>query len=82
MRDDEYMSPADAAQRLLPLATVTTVWRWCRYGVKCANGKRVRLRHVRIGGRIYTTAGWLEEFLRALRAADAARWPPNGGTPC
>ena len=33
--------------------------------------QRVRLRHVRIGGKIFTTAEWLNEFGQSLAAADA-----------
>jgi hypothetical protein len=31
----------------------------------------VRLQHIRIGGMIYTTTGWLDEFGRKLAEADA-----------
>ena len=47
------------------------IWRWCRRGVLSRGGERVRLQHVRIGGRVYTTARWLEEFGRRLAEADA-----------
>ena len=47
------------------------VWRWCRKGVKSRAGERVRLEHRRIGGKIFTTLAWLEEFGRQLAAADS-----------
>jgi len=44
------------------------IWRWCRKGVLSRAGKRVRLRHVRIGGKIFTEAEWLNEFGQSLAA--------------
>lgn len=46
------------------------VWRWCRKGVMSRSGERVRLKHVRIGGMIYSTRHWLDEFGRRLAEAD------------
>jgi len=46
------------------------LWRWCRRGVRARDGQRVRLQHLRIGGKIFTTLGWLEEFGRHLAEAD------------
>lgn len=51
--------------------TANCIWRWCRRGVLARNGERVRLEHVRLGGRIFTTRRWLDEFGRALAEADA-----------
>lgn len=50
--------------------TPNAIWRWCRRGVRSRTGKRVRLEHVRIGGRIYTSKDWLDQFGRALAEAD------------
>lgn len=38
--------------------------------MKSRSGERVRLQHVRLGGIIYTTAAWIEEFGRRLVDAD------------
>lgn len=46
------------------------IWRWCRKGVMSRSGERVRLKHVRIGGMIYSTRQWLDEFGRRLAEAD------------
>ncbi|MFN0135529.1 MAG: DUF1580 domain-containing protein [Phycisphaerae bacterium] len=46
------------------------LWRWCRRGVRARDGQRVRLQHLRIGGKIFTTLAWLEEFGRNLADAD------------
>lgn len=48
------------------------LWRWCRKGVLARDGSRVKLQHVRAGGRVFTTAAWVEEFATALAHADAA----------
>lgn len=50
----------------------TCLWRWARHGVLARTGERVRLRHIRIGSRVFTSAAWLDEFFSALAAADAA----------
>lgn len=73
-------SSADFAQRHLTLAQAThlfadppypsTVWRWCRKGLRARNGELVRLAHVRIGRKIYTTVEAIAEFGRALAEAD------------
>jgi hypothetical protein len=49
---------------------VSALWRWCRKGLKTAGGGRVRLEHVRIGGRIYTSRQAMERFFAAVAAAD------------
>lgn len=46
------------------------LWRWCRRGVRARDGQRVRLQHRRIGGKIFTTLAWLDEFGRHLAEAD------------
>lgn len=35
------------------------------------SGERVRLKHVRIGGMIFSTRDWLDEFGRRLAEADS-----------
>lgn len=48
------------------------------------SGTRVRLEHVRIGGKIFTTAQWVEEFGKALAQADASYFDmqePDAETP-
>ena len=49
----------------------STVWRWCRVGVKSRSGLRVRLDHVRIGARVFTTADAVNRFVAAVADADA-----------
>lgn len=47
------------------------MWRWCRRGVLARGGERIRLEHRRIGGKIFTSLPWLEEFGWRLAEADA-----------
>lgn len=61
------------ASHLVPGRPSTNcMWRWCRKGVLARSGERIRLEHVRIGGRIFTRPSWVEEFGRRLTAADVS----------
>jgi len=66
----EYLTLTDAAKLAPGRPSTNCIWRWCRRGVLSRGGHRVRLHHVRIGGKIFTTADWLDEFGRSLAAAD------------
>ncbi len=68
---NEYITLTDAAKIAPGRPSTNCIWRWCRRGVLSRGGERVRLQHVRVGGMIYTTAAWLEEFGRRLAEADA-----------
>jgi hypothetical protein len=60
------------AARIAPGApTPNCVWRWCRRGVMARSGRRIRLEHVRVGGKLFTSAQWLDSFGRRLAEADA-----------
>ncbi len=67
---DEHISLSEAAKIAPGRPTTNCIWRWCRRGVLSRNGERVRLQHVRVGGKIFTTPRWLEEFGRRLAEAD------------
>lgn len=69
---DDYITLTHAAQSVPGRTTPNCVWRWCRTGVLARNGERVRLEHVRVGGKIYTRHGWLEAFCRRLAELDTA----------
>lgn len=61
------------ASHLVPGRPSTNcMWRWCRKGVLARSGERIRLEHVRIGGRIFTRPNWVEEFSQRLTAADVS----------
>jgi hypothetical protein len=71
---------ADFAQKHLTLAQAahlfadpphpSALWRWCRKGLRARNGELVRLVHVRIGMKLYTTEEAIAEFGLALAEAD------------
>jgi len=67
---EEHITLTEAAKIAPGRPSTNCLWRWCRRGVLARSGDRVRLRHVRIGGKIFTTARWLEEFGRRLAEAD------------
>lgn len=48
----------------------STIWRWCRIGIKSRSSDRVRLGHVRVGGRVYTSEEALGAFFHAVAEAD------------
>jgi hypothetical protein len=45
---------------------VSTIWRWCRKGVRGTH-----LEYARLGGRIVTTTRAINDFVNALAAADS-----------
>ena len=67
----EHLTMGQAARLAPGHPSPSCIWRWCRKGVKSRAGDRVHLRHVRIGGVIYTTAAWMQEFGQRLAEADA-----------
>ena len=67
----DYITLVEAAKLAPSRPSTNCIWRWCRRGVLSRGGQRVRLHHVRIGGKIYTTAGWLHQFGQSLADADA-----------
>ena len=69
------------ATQLLPKVNrnplhANAIWRWCRRGVR-----GVHLEHVRIGGRIFTSAQALNRFANALAAADMDRLKARSAQP-
>src|SRR5262245_38226901 len=59
----------------------STLARWNARGVKTHDGRRVRLRAVRIASRWVTTRAWLEEFAAAQTPtfSDTDQAPPTAG---
>ena len=68
---EEFITLSDAAKFSPGQPNTAAVWRWARQGVKARSGDRVYLRHVRVGGRIFTRPDWLGEFFSATAQADA-----------
>ncbi len=72
-----YLTLSQAARFTPGEVSPNAIWRWCRQGVRSRGGDRIRLRHVRQGGRLFTTRRWLEEFGERLAAADAQHFAIN-----
>ena len=68
---DDLLSFAEAARTLPGKPSPSTIWRWSRRGVVARDGQRVRLRCVRLGGRMFTTRAAILAFGEALAEADA-----------
>ena len=68
---DKYITLHHAAELVPGGTSANCIWRWSRKGVLARNGQRAYLQHVRIGGKLYTTATWVSEFGRFLAEADA-----------
>ena len=66
-----YLTLGQAAKRCPGRPSTNAVWRWCRRGIKSRSGRRVKLGHVRVGGRIFVTQQSLDQFFKAVAAADA-----------
>jgi hypothetical protein len=59
------------ATKLCPTRPHTaTIWRWCRKGVKTRSGERIRLEHVRMGGRVLTTEENMLRFFKEVADSD------------
>jgi len=69
--DVEQLTLVKAAKQCPGRPSVNAVWRWCRKGIRSRNGEIIRLDHIRVGGRIYTSAQALNNFFSAVALADA-----------
>lgn len=76
-----YLTCSEASKLLPGRPSTTAIWRWARRGVQSRGGERIRLQHVRMGGTLYTTAKWLDEFGRALAEADTRHFDESTGDP-
>lgn len=71
MHEFEDLLTLSQAAKLAPgRPSSNCLWRWCRRGVLSRAGDRVYLQHIRVGGKVYTRAQWLEDFGRTLAEAD------------
>jgi len=66
----EYITLTEAAKIAPGRPSTNCLWRWCRKGVLSRGGRRVHLKHVRIGGKLFTARKWVEAFGLELAAAD------------
>ncbi|MCG3122058.1 MAG: hypothetical protein GIKADHBN_00434 [Phycisphaerales bacterium] len=70
--EQEYLTLGQAARIAPGRPSTNCLWRWARTGVLARSGERVKLQHVRAGGKILTKAAWISEFCAKLAHADAA----------
>ncbi len=78
MADQEYLTLGEAAKLCPGRPSTNAIWRWCRRGVKARSGERVHLEHVRLGGRIFTSADAVHRFGVALADSDRAHFGTSG----
>lgn len=71
MLASEQMLTLSEAAKLIPgHPHPSSLWRWCRKGVKARDGQRIHLDHHRFGGRLFTSVEALDRFGAALAAVD------------
>jgi len=67
---EDYITLREAVQYVPGRPNPTSIWRWCRHGVRTRSGKVLYLKHFRARGRIWTTPKWIEDFLDSLAEAE------------
>jgi hypothetical protein len=73
----EYFDLCRAAKLFPGDPSMACIWRWCRKGCKARSGRRVTLKHVRSGGKLYITREWANEFLAELASEDQKHFTPE-----
>jgi hypothetical protein len=68
---DQLVTLGQAAKLCPGRPSANAVWRWCRKGILSRSGQRIRLHHVRVGGRIFTDKVSLERFFVEVAEADS-----------
>ena len=80
LRNETALSLTDATKAVPPIDNKrphpSTVWRWCRKGLR-----GVRLEHIRVGHRVVTTREALCRFFDRLAGAEADTPPSSTTTP-
>ena len=66
----DYLTISAAAKIAPGQPHLSAVWRWARRGILTRAGGRVFLKHIRAGGRVFTTARWLDDFYAAIEDGD------------
>ncbi len=63
----EYITLKEAAGLVPTKPAITTLWRWCRWGLKPSRASQaVKMRYVLVGRRLMTTEEWVEQFFADL----------------
>lgn len=68
---EQYITLTQATKVAPGRPSTNCIWRWCRRGVIARSGQRIKLEHIRMGGKIFTTQLWIDAFGRKLAEADA-----------
>lgn len=77
-----YISLHEAATRLPVPVAKSTLWRWCTKGFYIPAAKHiVRMQHVNIGRKMFTTEQWVEQFIDDLTAVKALQREAKGKKP-
>ena len=70
-----YLSLSEVAAIAPGRPHTATVWRWCRRGIRARSGVRVRLEHLRVGGRVFVEKKALDRFFASLTDSPESRGP-------
>ena len=70
-QNEQHITLTQAAKIAPGRPSTNCMWRWCRRGVIARSGQRIKLEPIRIGGKLFTTPQWVNEFGRRLADADA-----------
>ncbi len=79
---EELFSLTEAAKLIPGRPSVNSVWRWCRKGVISRSGCRIRLEHIRAGGKLFTTEQWVKDFCCGLAQSDTEYFVRSKRKPC
>ncbi|MCP4261787.1 MAG: DUF1580 domain-containing protein [Planctomycetes bacterium] len=74
MQKKSYISLSQATKLSPGRPHTSAIWRWCRKGLQSRSGEVIRLKHIRAGGRIYTTPNWLSQFFDAVTESDITQF--------
>ena len=73
--DEQVLILNEAAKGVPPIdgkrPHISSLWRWCRIGIRAGNGELVSLEYARLGRRIVTSREALSRFAQRLGEADA-----------
>jgi len=72
MECNDHISLSAAAALCPGRPSANALWRWARRGIKSRGGGCIKLNHVRVGGKLFTSAEALHKFFADVAAADAA----------
>jgi len=82
LANGDYLTLSAAAKIAPGRPHPATIWRWCRRGTKVrGTNRRIHLRHVRAGGKVFTKREWLEAFMAELATADLQKFKQDTQAP-